>query len=120
MDNKNLPCQLISLEHLSDIDLYVTEKPYYLSAIPSRNQPEATNLEYSLHRGTPIYDIRGFEAEFSLAENSFAFVTKTFAHAASAGRGEKDGTEKYLREVADWVKDEQNAERVICYDFRVS
>lgn len=115
-----LPHQLISLEHLSDLELYKTEKPYYLSEIPSRNQPSMTNLAYTLHENTPVYDIRGLQAEFSLAKNSFTFVNKTFASAESAGRGEKDGIDAFLREVAEWIESEHGAERVICYDFRVN
>ena len=115
----DLPFQLISLEHLADLEMYASEKPYYLSEMPSVNQPESTNLKYTLHPDTPIFDVRGFESEYTLAKNSFAFVKKTFRHAESAGRGQLEGIHAYLREIADWIKVEHGAERVICYDFRV-
>lgn len=112
-----LPAMTASLEHIADLPLYNTEKPYFLAQIPGYDYAESSNLQYQMHNNIPIFDVRGHETEFNLEKNSFTFQK---IHAIPTCGTDNDRLSAYGSWVAKYVETMFAADRVICYDIRVS
>ncbi len=104
-----------SMNFISDLDLYKTEKPYNCRA---EDLGELTNLVFEPHSGIPVNDVRGSEHSFSLREHGFTF----FKHKSNVtgAVGSIAFIEAYLDETVELLKEFFQSEKVICYDLRVS
>ncbi len=109
-----------TLNFITDLDRYETEKPYFLNIVGHKSLPTVlqTNLEYTPHDGVEIEDIRGPKSEsFSLEENSFKFLKYEAVSSLEDGDA---AVEAYCDEIVRLVAKECNAAHAICYDYRVS
>ena len=104
-----------SMNFISDLDLYKTEKPYNCRA---EGLGELTNLVFEPYSGIPVNDVRGSEHKFSLEEHGFTF----FKHKSNVTGdiGSIGFIKAYLDETVELLKDFFHSEKVICYDLRVS
>jgi hypothetical protein len=133
--------QPITLEFIKPLPLYDHEKPYYMVLNSPANPTTAdndgegteglqdphsqTNIQLHLVHEIPVTNVRGREEEFTLEKNGFKFVKhESEALREKEGRWEAGGGEQgwmeYVKETAGLVKRVVGAERVICYDYRVS
>ena len=121
--NLPFPEQKISLEFIKDLRLYDTEKPYYMVLGDGDGEGQEghttseTNIELERFHDINVHDVRGRESEFSTEGNGFTFLHHESEVAHDGGEG---GMAAYINEVASLVQMECKADRVICYDYRVS
>jgi hypothetical protein len=106
------------MEHLAKLELYEQEKPFYLAQVAELDGGEASNLEYKIHPNILIYDVRNHEKDFSLHANSFTYITHSTT--VNFDIASADNTTLYMREMVSFTQQLFDAERVICYDVRVS
>jgi len=112
---------LAQFNFLKPLDLYNTEKPYWLFIGKPDSDPkvETTNVVTNMVTGIMVKDVRGYESEFTLDKQGFRFIThnQTFK---SFDDEEKVKTE-FLPEVERIIKDHvHSTSRVLVYDWRVS
>ncbi|KAJ6019883.1 hypothetical protein N7499_002970 [Penicillium canescens] len=110
---------LATLQHISPLERYETEKPYFLNIAENESSREVpqTNLEYSPQDGIRIENIRerGFPA-FSLQTNGFEILN--YKSVTTLENPTEDiGT--FCEEMARVIKVKYNAVHVFCYDYRI-
>lgn len=114
----------ISLDYLSDLARYETEKPYevFMQRIPE-GLPK-TNCEYTRHEGISISDARGSEKAFSIEDSGFCFlqadsfpIPPAEAFEASESR---DVVIRYIQDCVSFTLKHVQAQRALCFDWRVS
>ena len=112
------PQQSISLEFIKDLELYHTEKPYFVVIEEGEGKAPstATNLELAPVHNISLQDIRGREADFTIERNGFKYVKH---EAQVAANDEEDNWVAYSQEMARLIQEECGSEKVICYDYRV-
>lgn len=108
---------LIKFAYLRPDPKYTYEKPFIFESTTSYDVPTKTNTEkddYVVH----LEDIRGQEFDYTYAEHGFRY----FEHYSSIDQTNTDNHDAlaYANETIELLKNEFNAERVICYDVRVS
>ncbi|KAH7397972.1 hypothetical protein BKA64DRAFT_54138 [Cadophora sp. MPI-SDFR-AT-0126] len=110
------PRPLVSMQFIADKALYKTEKPYFAS-LPSSQFPEGykTNLEFENVGGIPVTDLREQSRE-SIDVMGFSHVVHDFQAEA---RGNEETCKPFLAEASDLVRTMFEAERTICYDYRL-
>ena len=96
---------------------YTYEKPFIFESTTSYDVPTRTNTEKDdciVH----LEDIRGQESSFTCLEHGFRY----FEHHSKIDHSNTDNHDAlgYASETMELLKNEFNAERVICYDIRVS
>jgi hypothetical protein len=107
-----------SIEHLADLELYKTEKPYAVILRQSDwNESIVTNnLQFELHNNVVVKDIRGRENEFALDTHGFAIMH----HRSSLSQFETwDDVRYYQKETQQFLTKLFDAERVVTYDVKV-
>jgi hypothetical protein len=98
--------------------LYNDVKPYYFSGALERDQePSRSNLEYEIHDGIEVADLRGCEHELSLNQHGF----QLFQHEPAVNLAAPSDEEVtcYLEDMANHVKERLGAEVTLAYSFRV-
>jgi hypothetical protein len=114
---------LISLEFLSSLPLFETEKPYevFMHEIP--NGLPKTNCEYTKHDDILVNDVRSIEKAFTLEECGFCFLlADRFPAPTTEDFESNSGTDvvlRYLRDTVSFVLEHVHAERALCFDWRV-
>lgn len=121
MELQSVRTSLASIEgsfaYLKPLDRYQHEKPYFYSGpLAPEEEAQRTNLAYDEHTMV-VKDIRGHEQELDVEKHGFAFVSHHSGIDLSS-RSE-EGTHAYINETCSLMQDILDAERVICYDFRV-
>ena len=108
------------LDFLANIPLYQTEKPFLALLSPDRQiDPEIprSNLQWEHHDRITIRDMREDAQNVKIEKCGFQFVN----HESSISSFEDVlRVEAYKRETETLLAKELGAERVVCYDFRVS
>ena len=107
-----------SFEYLTKSDLYATEKPYYFSGELEKDQESLrTNLTYTTHHDIRLHDLRGSEKHLSLDTHGFQLLN----HESLLSMEDPDDAtlQAYLKEVSLVLKDKLDAEKVLCYSYRV-
>ena len=115
---------LIDLSFLSDIPLYDKEKPYTLF-VPAQEGIEQSNCKFYVQNGISAEDVRGHEHEYTLDECGFTFLKHESrlaisSYAFQSNRQDDSFVKEYLQEARQLVKTHVQAERVLCFDWRVS
>ena len=108
-----------SLQYLKNLPLYQTQKPFQVyTHIQDVPESEKTNLEFEEHNNVLIRDVRGKEDQFDLDECGFQYIK----HATHVDLSDvtKDVADAYLEEIKQLLLEKLKADRVFCYDFRVS
>ena len=106
-----------SLNFLKADSRYEVEKPYYISQMHALPDSSKTNLEFEIQKGIRIIDVRAKKDEFRLFRNGFRWLNHRSSFNVLDGR--QSTAESYLRETAAFLREELNAEQIICYDFCV-
>jgi hypothetical protein len=111
-----------SLPFLSQEDLYDHEKPYEVW-MPTDDPIPRTNCVFVEQHETPKEDVRDRSDEFTLGTGGFEFIQHDTSQLAITGSGiEACGREAilpYLNETIELVKQHTQAEKAICFDWRV-
>jgi len=113
-----------TLQFLTDIPLYQTEKPYKLLNFPSIPPELSTNCQYINRHGIRLNSVRGREDQFSVDQCGFQILKHRFrctpTRSQFEDRLQRDHlVQEYLSEVVYLVKKELCADRVFCFDWRV-
>ncbi|QIW97798.1 hypothetical protein AMS68_003316 [Peltaster fructicola] len=97
---------------------HVEEKPYELK-FPAPEGFPATNTSWSRFDGIHVKDIRGQEADFTIAKNGF-MVSELKTSLAPTDFAESHKVEKvFLSEVAHHLKSTLKADRVLVFDYNL-
>lgn len=107
----------VRFQYLRDLDTYHFEKPFILEDTTSYDKGVITNVVKDYH---PVHltDIRGHEDEYDYHSHSFRFIK----HATAIDfldTPEQDSL-AYIKETMAILQEQFGAERIICYDVRVS
>ena len=103
---------------LSDLLLYQTTKPYFYSGeLKPEHECQRTNLVYTEHDGIQVRDLRGFQHKLDLGFHGFCFLSCQSKVDLSIPN--ETTTLAYLRETCATIKDLLEAEKVVCYDYKV-
>lgn len=115
-----LPIARSKMGYLAELDVYDTEKPFF-SNVPFFNIPGAKqhNIVTSYHEDVPLVDLRGQEDLVSLDSHGFAFRVKDEVYPESQFHDEKWITSQYYGEIAEFLKKELGAKRVVIFDHTV-
>jgi hypothetical protein len=115
-----------TLSFLRDDPKYQHEKPFQIISgiLP---QFWESNCEFTSF-SVPITDCRGFKSSFSLAENGFEFwdwdlhhdLRRVLSQRSSDDIAADKLVEPYLLETIAVVRERLKADKVICFDWRVS
>jgi hypothetical protein len=114
-----MPALISSIDHLADIPLYKTEKPYFVmpSATDQIEEDFATsNLEFERHDNIHFSDVRGCEDEFNLETSGFQIIPHV---AKNLVLDSVDQLEAYKTEIEVWLKELFGAEHIVCYETKV-
>ncbi len=113
----------ISLNHLKDLPLYQHEKPYEVW-LPLANDSAKTNVVFSYCHDIPVTDARPNKQTFDIEEYGFAFLQHPAGLDLAAEDVKTDQGRKsvirYLEDMSTFMQDYFKADRVLCYDWRVS
>ncbi|KAI1077725.1 hypothetical protein F5B20DRAFT_592749 [Whalleya microplaca] len=117
---KGLPNIQLSVGYLANADIYKEEKPFF-SNVPFFNIPGAKqhNLITSFHDNINVLDIRGQEGAVSLDSHGFMLRTKEKVHYESKFWDEEWITKEYYLEIADFIKAQLGAAKVVIFDHTV-
>lgn len=113
-----MPDLWTSIEHLADLELYKTEKPYavILRQCDWNESIVTNNLKFEIFDDIVVKDVRGREKEFTLDTNGFTIMH----HKSSIARYETwDDVRAYKRETEESLKNWFDAEHVVTYDVKV-
>lgn len=110
------------LNHLADLPLWETEKPYELNLTDLNSELPRTNCKYTQHN-VHIRDVRGLRMQPSLETTGFQFV-KHVSNNLPLFEDLSDETSNlavvpYLQETINLVKQHLNAEKAFAIDWRV-
>lgn len=107
-----------AMHFLKRSKVYDTEKPYYFSGALEEDQIHLrTNLDYDIHHGINVRDLRGSESLLTLEKHGF----ELFEHEPKVNLIDPDEehVKSYLEDLAKTVRDRLNAEDVLAYSYRV-
>jgi len=107
-----------SVEHLADLELYKTEKPYaVILRLSDWNESIVTNnLQFKRHENIIVKDIRGKENEFTLDTQGFTILQ----HKSSLSQFETwDAIRSYQKETEEFLTNWFAAEQVVTYDVKL-
>lgn len=112
----NMPDMITSIDHLADLPLYQTEKPYVVVALSTQRDTPTNNLVFEKHDGVTITDIRGRDKEFTLETAGFEIMRHktTVEHFDTI-----EGCKQYQKEMADHLKTYFEAEYVFSWQITV-
>ncbi|THV52152.1 hypothetical protein BGAL_0087g00120 [Botrytis galanthina] len=113
----NSPVSTCSFDYLQRTSLYDTEKPYYFSGPLEKEQESTrTNLTYTTHDNIEVRDLREVENQLKLEIHGFQLLS----HRSSVDLADPDTDQlqRYLLEVSNFIKNQLNAEVVLCYNYR--
>jgi hypothetical protein len=107
----------IKFAYLRSDPKYIYEKPFIFESTISYDIPARTNIEKDEH-DVYLKDVRGQESKFTCLEHGFRYLV----HHSKIDQSNIDNHDAlgYARETMELLKNEFEAERVICYDVRVS
>jgi hypothetical protein len=110
--------QAVRIDHISDLELYEREKPFYMIQGEGEGLPPSalSNIVLETRNDVLVHDLRGNEAGLDLEKDRF----KYFLHDTKVGTRFGDDDVKHdLEELAAWMKQEVGADKAVCYDYRV-
>lgn len=110
--------QHAAFEFIQGLDLYKTQKPFYVICGDADKLPEGehTSLKTEWH-DVNVRDVRGYENNLSFDAGGF----KLFKYDTPIGtRFDDEDVKTDLKEMAEMMRVDVGAERAICYNFRVS
>lgn len=100
-------------------ELYADEKPYFFSGpLPHDKSALRTNIFYQVQDNIPFYDLRKHDESPKIESHGFEFLK--IPSAVDLRRPLDDTLHKYLLESVEIIQKHLSADRVICYDYRVS
>lgn len=114
-----MPDITTSVRYLAKLPLYEKEKPF--SLLPSANLHSeesfvATNLEFEVHDGILVRDIRDDVDQFALEKSGFE-IKHHVPNITVLDTAEQ--MNDYQEEIKAWLKCLFKAEHVTCYEIRV-
>jgi hypothetical protein len=113
------PIVTAEFRYIQDSPKFETEKPYHFSGPLSPDEEyRRTNLELEWRYGIPVRNVRGHTETLDLDNHGFKIVQSMSNLLENLQ--EKDILAKYMEETVGLVKCELNADRAICFDYRVS
>ncbi|KAL4874865.1 hypothetical protein BJY04DRAFT_224563 [Aspergillus karnatakaensis] len=118
---ENCPTFKCSFDHLSKIDLYHSEKPYYFSGPLSVSEESSrTNIHYTTHDHIEIQDLRGQEDQLNLDQDGFVLLKHPPLNSLRSGlyRPTDEQVYAHLEQVRAFIKSHLAAEEVLCYNYR--
>lgn len=116
---QDLPVTKASFRFILNSTRFVKEKPYHFSGpLDPDDEPYRTNITLKAQDDVPVKDIRTHIDSLDLNVHGFQFIHHKSECMDNLER--QDVLEKYMNEVAVLLKDHLAAERVICFDYRVS
>lgn len=107
------------MEFIQDLELYDSEKPYYMVQGEEDGVPEGakTNIHLETKSNVLVYDIRGQESALNLEDDGFMY----FENETKIGtRFEEATVAEDILELVDWLQEKLGAEKALCYDYRVN
>lgn len=121
---------LTKLKYVVDESLFQDEQPYELfgfSKDPDVKPAKITNCSYHVASDITIEDARISKEQFDLNSTGFVFTKHQSACPLEARYFEHAGKDlenrvvaAYLEEIISFLEERLNAEKVICFDWRVS
>jgi hypothetical protein len=113
----NMSSTAVRFAYLRPDPKYLYEKPFIFESTTSYDIPTRTNTEKDEY-ACKVEDVRGQESKFTYAQHGFRYLI----HHSKIDQLNIDNhdTLGYANETMELLKNEFNAERVICYDVRVS
>jgi len=115
----------VTLSFISDLPIFQHEKPYELWLPPSEIPDSVpwTNCQFSEHSNIEIEDVRGSNTDFGYETTGFKFISNQLSECFARGsswRSDDGLVQRYLEETVELLKGEFGAEKVLCFDWRVS
>ena len=112
-----------TLSYLVDLPTYEHEKPYELwlppDSLPEKDFPP-TNCEFEEHPGIEILDIRTSKIACTFKTTGFKYLFDRLGLEDPHVLVKKEDVRRdYLEHTIDLIKQEFEAEKVICFDWRV-
>ena len=108
-----------TFNYLSRLTLYDTEKSYTLSFESPDARVPNSNATYDSIEGVHVEDVRGKEAEFSIAKNSFKLVHLPCSLTDEQFEDRDIVISKYLPAIVEMLERELSAVRIQVWDFVV-
>ena len=111
-----MPDLATSIEHLADLELYETEKPYCI-LLSSEDVPDGVptdNLVFTRH-DTVVRDIRGNEDDYVLEKSGFTLLNHS---AQSTNFKTLHGLQQYQEETQVLLGQHFDAECVVTWDVK--
>ena len=119
LSSENLAVIQGGFSYIADSPKWNDEKPYYISGALSKEQEHMrTNLEYAAHT-LALRNLRGHEHNLKMERNGFELVKYPPEVILSLDTEDEDRTQDYLEATALWLERRFQAEKVLCYAFRV-
>jgi hypothetical protein len=116
-DLKDLPSTSCTLSFIK-AEKYESIKPYFFSGpLPPDQETLRTNLEYTRRDDVSMLDLRGLEHVLDIQQHGFQFLKRPTA--ISTEKSEDEFIKSYMEETTLILKDQLNADIVLCYDYRV-
>lgn len=116
---ENLPAIKGGFSYIADLPKWNEDKPYYISGpLPADQEHLRTNLEYAAHTPT-LYNLRGHEKHLKMERDGFELVYYPPEVRLSLDANAEDRTSEYLEATTSWLEKRFEAEKVLCYAFRV-
>lgn len=119
LSSKHLTAIQGGFSYIADSPKWNDEKPYYISgSLPKDQEHMRTNLEYAAHT-LALHNLRGHEHNLRMERNGFELVKYPPEVSLSLDAEDEDRTQDYLEATALWLEGRFQAEKVLCYAFRV-
>lgn len=111
--------QSVKLQFLKELPEYETIKPYHISGLSgdALDFPR-TNIQYQELLQDRLYNLRGVEANLSIADHGFQIIQVPSETAFLDIRGRQQ--QEYIEEITRMVKRLLGASFALCYDCKVS
>lgn len=117
--SKNLAALQGGFSYIADLPKWNEDKPYYISGpLPKDQEHMRTNLEYAAHTPT-LHNLRGHEQDLKMERDGFELVKYPPEVRLSLDADAEDKTQDYLEATTSWLENRFQAEKVLCYAFRV-
>jgi len=106
-----------AFHYLKRSGLYAKEKPFYFSGtLEIEQEDRRSNLEYEVHDGIKVRDLREHQQALSLKSHGFELLRHTPTVDLLAPS--EDIIYSYLEELVETVKEHLGAEAVFAYNYR--
>lgn len=112
-----MPNLVTTIEHLADLELYKTEKPYCILA-SSEDIPDgvpSNNLVFKRHNAL-VRDIRGYEDEYALDKSGFTSLNHT---TRVTDFQSLEGLKQYQEETQEFLERYFDADCVVTWDIKL-